>query len=187
MNGLLLSVIWPCRADDQHCPRTALVCIENSHNRCGGCVLSLDYMQRLKAWADELVRPSPAAPCAPCPHRHVPFWLPSTLLLAPVQQKLHLPLPQPRSESWLGLRLLAGMASNREGAEGKLCSRWAPCVQDLPVHLDGARVFNAAVALGVDVKAITGLVTSVQFCLSKVSRTRTQTLLRAFWVLSCPP
>ncbi len=42
-------------------------------------------------------------------------------------------------------------------------------VQDLPVHLDGARLFNAAVALGVDVKAITDLVTSVQFCLSKVS------------------
>lgn len=31
-------------------------------------------------------------------------------------------------------------------------------------------MFNAAVALGVDVKAITGLVTSVQFCLSKVSK-----------------
>ena len=43
-------------------------------------------------------------------------------------------------------------------------------MQGLPVHLDGARVFNAAVALGVAVKAITGLVTSVQFCLSKASR-----------------
>ncbi len=42
-------------------------------------------------------------------------------------------------------------------------------MQGLPIHLDGARVFNAAVALGVDIKAITGLVTSVQFCLSKVS------------------
>ena len=40
--------------------------------------------------------------------------------------------------------------------------------QGLPIHLDGARVFNAAVALGVDVTAITELVTSVQFCLSKV-------------------
>jgi threonine aldolase len=37
----------------------------------------------------------------------------------------------------------------------------------LPLHLDGARVFNAAVALGVDVRAITGHVDSVQFCLSK--------------------
>ena len=43
------------------------------------------------------------------------------------------------------------------------------CVQELPVHLDGARLFNAAVALRVDAKAITDLVTSVQFCLSKVS------------------
>jgi threonine aldolase len=36
-----------------------------------------------------------------------------------------------------------------------------------PVHLDGARVFNAAVALNVDVKALTGPVDSVMFCLSK--------------------
>ncbi len=39
--------------------------------------------------------------------------------------------------------------------------------QGLPVHLDGARVFNAAVALGVDVRAITQHVDSVTFCLSK--------------------
>ena len=44
------------RADDQHCPRTSLVCIENSHNRCGGCALSLEYMRSLKSWADDLVR-----------------------------------------------------------------------------------------------------------------------------------
>lgn len=35
------------------------------------------------------------------------------------------------------------------------------------VHLDGARVFNAAIALGVDVKEITQYCDSVQFCLSK--------------------
>jgi threonine aldolase len=35
------------------------------------------------------------------------------------------------------------------------------------VHLDGARVFNAAVALGVDVKEITAHVDTVMFCLSK--------------------
>jgi threonine aldolase len=38
---------------------------------------------------------------------------------------------------------------------------------NLKVHLDGARVFNAAVALGVDVTAITQYVDSVTFCLSK--------------------
>jgi threonine aldolase len=38
---------------------------------------------------------------------------------------------------------------------------------NLKVHLDGARVFNASVALGVDVKAITQYVDSVTFCLSK--------------------
>lgn len=37
----------------------------------------------------------------------------------------------------------------------------------LLVHMDGARVFNAAVAQGVDVKALTGPVDSVTFCLSK--------------------
>ncbi len=37
----------------------------------------------------------------------------------------------------------------------------------LPVHLDGARMFNAAVALDVDITAITQHVDTVQFCLSK--------------------
>lgn len=37
----------------------------------------------------------------------------------------------------------------------------------IPVHLDGARVFNAATALGEDVAAITMKFDSVQFCLSK--------------------
>ena len=39
--------------------------------------------------------------------------------------------------------------------------------RDLPVHMDGARVFNAAVALGVPVSALATEVDSVQFCLSK--------------------
>ncbi|MHC3436570.1 threonine aldolase family protein [Natrialbaceae archaeon A-gly3] len=38
---------------------------------------------------------------------------------------------------------------------------------EVPVHLDGARVFNAAVALEVPVTAITDPVDSVMFCLSK--------------------
>ncbi len=37
----------------------------------------------------------------------------------------------------------------------------------LNVHLDGARVFNAATTLGVDVKQITATVDSVMFCVSK--------------------
>ena len=37
----------------------------------------------------------------------------------------------------------------------------------LKVHLDGARVFNAATALGVDVNELTGVLDSVTFCLSK--------------------
>lgn len=84
------------RGDDQHSAKTSLVCLETSHNRCGGTVLSLEYMRQVKQWAD---------------------------------------------------------------AKG------------LPVHLDGARVFNAAAALRVDVRAIADCVTSLQFCLSKVSYT----------------
>ncbi|MBS1815989.1 MAG: low-specificity L-threonine aldolase [Acidobacteria bacterium] len=37
----------------------------------------------------------------------------------------------------------------------------------LPVHLDGARIFNAAVALGTDVATLTRGFDSVMFCLSK--------------------
>ena len=37
----------------------------------------------------------------------------------------------------------------------------------IPVHIDGARLFNAAVALGVPVDKITQYADSVQFCLSK--------------------
>jgi threonine aldolase len=38
---------------------------------------------------------------------------------------------------------------------------------DLNVHLDGARVFNASVALGVDVKEIAKYTDTIQLCLSK--------------------
>jgi len=37
----------------------------------------------------------------------------------------------------------------------------------IPVHLDGARIFNAAAALGCDVKDIASKADSVMFCLSK--------------------
>ena len=37
----------------------------------------------------------------------------------------------------------------------------------LPVHLDGARIFNAATALGADVKTLTRGFDTVMFCLSK--------------------
>ncbi len=38
---------------------------------------------------------------------------------------------------------------------------------NLPIHLDGARLFNASAALNVDVKEITKYCDSVMFCLSK--------------------
>jgi threonine aldolase len=80
------------RSDDQHNPRSGLICIENTHNRHGGTVIRPEQMAAIKQVAS---------------------------------------------------------------AHG------------LPVHLDGARVFNAAVALGVDVRDITQHVDSLTFCLSK--------------------
>jgi threonine aldolase len=44
----------------------------------------------------------------------------------------------------------------------ELASAWG-----LPVHLDGARIFNAALALGVDAREIARRADSVMFCLSK--------------------
>ncbi|MBD3182682.1 aminotransferase class I/II-fold pyridoxal phosphate-dependent enzyme [Candidatus Poribacteria bacterium] len=38
---------------------------------------------------------------------------------------------------------------------------------EVPIHLDGARVFNAATTIGVDVKEISKYTDSVMFCLSK--------------------
>ncbi len=38
---------------------------------------------------------------------------------------------------------------------------------DLPVHLDGARIFNASVATGIPVKDFAACATSIQFCFSK--------------------
>jgi threonine aldolase len=80
------------RPENPHHPRTRLICLENTHNRCGGAVLTPAYTD----------------------------------------------------------------------AVGDLARR-----RGLAVHLDGARVFNAAVALGVDVRELTRSVDSMQFCLSK--------------------
>jgi len=45
---------------------------------------------------------------------------------------------------------------------------WAAAKErKLPVHLDGARIFNAATALGVDVRELTRGFDTVMFCLSK--------------------
>src|SRR3989454_7385951 len=73
-------------------PRTSLVCIENTHNNCGGSVITVEETKSVADLA----------------HRR-------------------------------GLR----------------------------VHLDGARIFNAAAALGVDAKTLTQGVDTVQFCFSK--------------------
>ena len=80
------------RGTDIHFPKTALIALENTHNRAGGAVLPLDYMQEVYQLAQD---------------------------------------------------------------------------KQVPVHLDGARLFNAAVALKVEAKEITKYVDTVQVCLSK--------------------
>jgi threonine aldolase len=80
------------RPQDIHFPRTALLCLENTHNRCGGTALSPDDL----------------APVVALARRH-----------------------------------------------------------GIPIHLDGARIFNAAVALGVPAAELARAADSVMFCLSK--------------------
>jgi len=80
------------RSNDIHYPETTLLCLENTHNRCGGAVLTTDY-------TDE-----------------------------------------------------ACNLAHRRG---------------LRVHLDGARIFNAAIALGVPAWALAQNSDSVALCLSK--------------------
>jgi threonine aldolase len=60
---------------------------------------------------------------------------------------------------------LAGGAVYRVGTANEICDRAHDA--GLPVHLDGARIFNAGVALGQPVAALTRKFDSVMFCLSK--------------------
>jgi threonine aldolase len=80
------------RADDPHQPVSRLLILENTHNRCGGVPLSVEYTERAAAVA-------------------------------------------------------------RENA--------------MHVHLDGARIFNASVALGVSAADLASSADSITFCLSK--------------------
>ena len=60
--------------------------------------------------------------------------------------------------------LAGGSVLTRERTED-ICARAHE--MNLPVHLDGARIFNAAVALGETVAALARPADSVMFCLSK--------------------
>jgi threonine aldolase len=80
------------RGPDSHFPPSRLICLENTHNRCGGTYQKPDYFRQVNELA----------------HSH-----------------------------------------------------------GLKIHLDGARIFNATVAQGVDVREFTQHVDSLTFCLSK--------------------
>ncbi len=60
---------------------------------------------------------------------------------------------------------MAGGTVYTEGQLAEICARAHDA--GLPVHLDGARIFNAAAALGTDVASLTRSCDSVMFCLSK--------------------
>ena len=89
---LLEDVAAAIRPDDVHEPVTRLVCLENTHNGCGGVYQTPGYMRQAREFAH---------------------------------------------------------------------------ARGLAVHLDGARIFNAAVAQGVPASQLAGPVDSVTFCLSK--------------------
>jgi threonine aldolase len=62
----------------------------------------------------------------------------------------------------------ANLAGGRVTGVQVLEEIWAGAKdRKLPLHLDGARIFNAAVALGVDVLSLTRGFDTVMFCLSK--------------------
>jgi threonine aldolase len=89
---LLEDIERAIRPENVHLPHTRLVCLENTHNTCGGTPLTAAYTAEVASLA----------------HR-----------------------------------------------------------RSIPVHLDGARIFNAAVALGVEARDLARDVDSVMFCLSK--------------------
>ncbi|MDQ1266249.1 MAG: Low-specificity L-threonine aldolase, partial [Bacteroidota bacterium] len=47
------SIIGAIRGLDVHFPRTSLICLENTHNRHGGTIIPLDYIQGIRKIADE--------------------------------------------------------------------------------------------------------------------------------------
>jgi threonine aldolase len=84
---------------------------------------------------------------------------------------------EPVIYKWGGFRAATGaieienthnMAGGRVTPLAVLEEIWAGAkAHNLPVHLDGARIFNAAVALNLDVKTLTSGFNTVMFCLSK--------------------
>ena len=84
---------------------------------------------------------------------------------------------EPAISPYGGFRAATGLIEieNTANLAGGVCTRvevleeiWSGAkAHKLPLHLDGARIFNAAVALGVDVKTLTRGFDTVMFCLSK--------------------
>lgn len=73
--------------------------------------------------------------------------------------------------SWTGLICLENSVNTSGGTVYSIERTEEICrkarEKKIPTHVDGARIFNAAVALGTDVKALTKDFDSVSFCFSK--------------------
>ncbi len=91
--------------------------------------------------------------------------------LDPKQVEQNIRAPGHRHRTPTGLVVIEN-TSNRGGGSPIPLARLAELREvtqphNIPSHMDGARLFNAAVALHVDAREITQYVDSVQFCLSK--------------------
>jgi threonine aldolase len=80
---------------------------------------------------------------------------------------------RPPSTNYPKTRLLVIENTHNRGGGNAISLKQMAAMSDvarkhgLSVHLDGARIFNAALALGVEAKDIAAYADSVQFCLSK--------------------
>ena len=85
-----------------------------------------------------------------------------------VEEAIHPPLYYVAPTGCISLENTANIAGGRIFPEKRMKEIVALARKhNIPVHLDGARIFNAAVALSKDVAELTGGMDCVMFCLSK--------------------
>jgi len=87
---------------------------------------------------------------------------------AQVEEAIHPPIYYMAPTGCISLENTANVAGGRVWGRKELDPVLTVArKKGLPVHLDGARIFNAAAALGTDVAELTGGIDCLMFCLSK--------------------
>ena len=138
-------------SDDIMFPRTAAILIENTHCALGGRAVPLAWCAAVKALAEK------AGTQVLTNGRHLNRKEKKEVRhTGPPVASVRPYLPDSRADA-------PHLTASWHARPAPL----APCVLAAQVHLDGARIFNAAAALGVDAAAIAACADSVQFCLSK--------------------